>query len=110
MVSDEVKLVFGFEPSGLFENVILAPAMGTPRAPSSAAGDDESDVAAPRSELLGGSAGSVLVIFGIVIFGSDGNCPTAGMVKSDAAATAAMSTNTDLAIKILHGKCNKRFV
>src|SRR6185436_7163207 len=106
MYSEDVKVVFGFEPSGLFENVIFAPGIGLPRTSSLEAADDDSDVRLIGSalfvvevELVGVGAGvSFLVILGSVIFGIDGNCPAADWATNDATATAAISMNDDLAI------------
>src|SRR6187431_1868148 len=102
MNSDELKLVFGFEPSGLLEKVILAPARGLPRTSPSWTGDDELEVGLTGSGLLVVGAEvvgiSFLVIFGRVIFG---NCPAVDWAKNDATAKAAISINDVLAINTL---------
>src|SRR6186997_2159775 len=101
MYSEEVKLVFGFEPSGLFENVILAPEMGVPRTlVSPPALDDESEFEVTVSVLFGafvvlGLAGaSVFGIFGILIFGSI-NWPIAGSMRNEVIAIAAIRKSDD---------------
>jgi hypothetical protein len=99
MFSDDVKLVFGFEPSGLLEKMILAPRIGTPRTlpPRGLSDeDDESELEVPGSvfvEVGGVSFFSALgtLIFGIVIV----NCPIAGKVNNDATAIVAITMSDD---------------
>jgi hypothetical protein len=103
MFSEDVKLVFGFDPSGLFEKVILAPEIGTPRilSPPRACDDDESEVVVTGSGLFGVVGASVVLgafgtlIFGIVIV----NCPIAGCVRNEVNAMAAIRIRDDLVIK-----------
>jgi len=105
MYSEDVNIVFGFEPSGLFEKVIFAPAIGIPRVPSSRTLEDAPELGSPSVPCSVGVAVagvSAFVTFGIVIFGRDGNCPAAGSIKNDAIATAAIRINDeDLAMNIL---------
>src|SRR5215204_5639290 len=96
MYSDELKLVFELEPSGLFENVIFAPAIGRPRASSLRTDDEDSRVGVAVSGLVVVEGASV-VIFGTLIFGIL-NCPTAGSLKNDAAAITAININDHLDI------------
>jgi hypothetical protein len=112
MYSDELKLVFGFEPSGLFENVILAPGIGIPRTLlSSPRGCDEES----ESEVTGVSAEvvvvvSVLMIFGILILGS-GNWPNVGSARKDPTAMAAIRiSDDDLVINIVLSECRSSVV
>ena len=73
MYSEEAKVVLGFDPSGLFEKVILAPEIGVPR--TSPVETDEVETGFEltlRSGLLVGvvvGASVVLGILGIFIFG-----------------------------------------
>src|SRR5215217_1355558 len=106
MYSEELKLVFGFEPSGLLEKVILAPGTGIPRTLSPRRpSDDESEFEVTGlalfglavSELVGVAGESALGIFGILIFGS-GNCPIAGWVRNGVIAIAAIRIRDDLFI------------
>src|SRR4051812_32701718 len=97
MYSEEAKLVFGLDPSGLFEKVILAPEIGFPRAsPPTRTGSDESEVEITVSGVFVVTGESFLGSFGIVTL--IGNCPTAGSVKNEASAIAAISKNEDLTI------------
>src|SRR5215204_5447885 len=101
MYSEEVKVVLGFEPSGLLEKLIFAPGIGTPRTPlSSLLRDSEGE---SEFEVLGlfvvlglleVAGASVLGIFGILIFGS-GNWAFAGRVKNKPSAKAAIRTSDD---------------
>ena len=101
MNSEEAKLVFGFEPSGLFEKVILAPATGTPRTLPVEADDVETEVGLTgRSGLLGVAGTSFFGIFGNCIFGIEGNCPATGWLEKAAMAIAAISNKDDLHISI----------
>jgi hypothetical protein len=105
MFSEELKLVFGFDPSGLFEKVILAPEIGTPRTSPPVRGDDDDSELemAPGSDvvvvLLAG--GSSFFIFGTLIFGTViVNCPIAGCVRNEVTAiTAIRIRDDDLVIK-----------
>jgi len=107
MYSDELKLLFGFEPSGLFEKVIFAPEIGAPRTLSSRwPGDDESEfeVVTGLSVVVGLAGASFLGIFGILIFGIV-NWATAGAAKKEAIAIAAIRiSDDDLVIKIFLSK------
>ena len=101
MYSEEVKLVFGFDPSGLFEKVIFAPDIGVPRTLVSPLElEDESEFEVTGSALVGvlvvfGFAGaSVLGIFGILIFGSV-NWATAGWLTNEVTAIAAIRISDD---------------
>jgi len=96
MFSAEVKVVFGFEPSGLLEKINFAPEIGTPRTVSSRrAGDDESELEVAGSELLGVAGASGLVTFGTLIFGIEGNCPIAGWERNEVTAITAITINDD---------------
>ena len=69
MLSAEVKLVFGLEPSGLLEKVIRAPEIGAPRPFPIDAVDVELEVVlAERSGLFGVTV-SFLGTVGNFIFG-----------------------------------------
>ena len=98
MYSEEVKLVFGFDPSGLFEKVIFAPGIGIPRTSPPEVGDDASELRTPGSGVFEVTGASVLTILGNLIFG---NCPVAGWVNNDATNKAAISINDDLIINTL---------
>ena len=98
MFSDDVKLVFGFEPSGLFEKIILAPEIGTPRTLAflGAASVDVSEVEVTDSELVEVAGASFLGVFGTLIFGIViVNWPIAGTVRNEATAIAAISIRDD---------------
>jgi hypothetical protein len=96
MFSADVKLVFGFEPSGLFERVIFAPLIGMPRTLLFAAGDDELEFGfAGESELFGCDDVSVFVIFGTFILGIL-NCAVAGTAAHEAVTIAAISVRENL--------------
>jgi hypothetical protein len=89
MFSAEVNVVFGFEPSGLAEKIILAPGIGTPRTLTLRACDDESEFDVVGLSVLVGVAGvSFFTIFGTLIFGSV-NCPIAGTVRKEVTAITA---------------------
>jgi hypothetical protein len=106
MYSEDVKVVFGFEPSGLFENVILAPEIGTPRTLSPLGPcDDESEFEGVTGSVFVGVAGaSFLGTFGILIFGIE-NCAVAGAAKNEVTAMAAIRiSDDDLFIKIFLSK------
>jgi hypothetical protein len=105
MYSEETKVLLGFEPSGLFEKVILAPWIGVPR--TSPVETDEVETGVElivRSGLLvvvvvvGASV--VLGILGIFIFGI-WNCAAAGWVRNETTATAATSVSDNLRIRFL---------
>jgi hypothetical protein len=104
MFSADVKVVFGFDPSGLLEKVILAPAIGTPRTVSfPRADDDESEFDVVTGSVLFGVEGASVVLgaFGTLIFGIViVNCPTAGCVRNEVTAMAAIRIrDDDLVIK-----------
>src|SRR5688572_17855291 len=99
MYSEEVKLVLGLDPSGLFEKVIVAPRIGTPRTLSARTGEGESDVEATGAELSGVAGVSFLTIFGTLIFGSV-NCPIAGSASDKVSAITAMRINDDVLVII----------
>ena len=108
MFSEDVKLVFGFEPSGLLEKVIRAPGIGTPRTllPRGLS-DDESELEGVVESVLVGFAGwSVLGIFGILIFGI-GNWAIAGAARNEVIAIAAIRIR-DLIIKVFPLKSEVR--
>lgn len=90
-------MVLGFEPSGLFEKVILAPRIGTPRTlPAPEAGDDESEEDVIGSGLSGVGVASVFGTFGTLIFGIViVNWPVAGWVRNKANARAAITMSDD---------------
>jgi hypothetical protein len=92
-----VKVVFGFEPSGLLEKIILAPEIGTPRTlPPLRAPDGESELEGPGSGLVGLGVASALGTFGTLIFGIViVNCPIAGWVTNNPAAIAAIRKSED---------------
>ena len=100
MNSEELKLVFGFEPSGLLEKVTLAPGIGFPRTSPSGTSEDESEVRLTGSGSFGVAGVSFFTIFGNCIFGSDGNCPDADWAKIDATAIVAISNKDNLHISI----------
>ena len=100
MNSEELKLVFGFEPSGLLEKVTLAPGIGFPRTSPSGTSEGESEVRLTGSGSFAGAGASFLNIFGKVIFESEGNCPDADWVKNDATAIVAISNKDNLHISI----------
>src|SRR5687768_713927 len=102
MFSDEANVVFGFEPSGLLEKMILAPWIGTPRAPLFEAGDVETgfELSVRSGLLVVVGASVVLGTLGIFNFGIV-NCPAAGWVTTDATAMAAISINDNLRIRFL---------
>src|SRR5215204_4842405 len=99
MFSAEVKVALGFDPSGLFEKVIVAPRIGTPRTSAARAGEDRSDVEVTGSELSGVAAVSFLTIFGTLIFGTE-NCPIAGTARIEVAAMTAVRTNDEVLVII----------
>ena len=104
MYSEEAKVLLGFEPSGLFEKVILAPWIGVPRTSPVVADEAETGVELiVRSGLLVvvvGGASVVLGILGIFIFGI-WNCAAAGWVRNETTATAAISVSDNLGIRFL---------
>src|SRR6187397_2569511 len=103
MYSEEAKVLLGFEPSGLFEKVILAPWIGVPRTSPVVTDEVETGVELTvRSGLLVVVVGAsvVLGILGIFIFGI-WNCAAAGWVRNDARATAAISVSDNLGIRFL---------
>src|SRR5688500_20096880 len=97
MFSEEVKVVFGLDPSGLFEKIILAPGIGTPRTFLLPRGSDAmSEFDVPGSGLFGEAGASFLVVFGTLIFGIViVNWPIAGTVRNEATAIAAISIRDD---------------
>ena len=100
MFSAEVKVVLGFEPSGLLEKIIFAPWIGTPRTVADFAVDDEfEDGLDVLSGLFGVEGASFLGIVGIFIFGML-NCPDAVSVKNDAMTIAATNVKDNLGMKI----------
>src|SRR5215213_9869994 len=104
MYSEEAKVLLGFEPSGLFEKVILAPWIGVPRTSPVVADEVETGVELiVRSGLLVVVVvvvSVVLGILGIFIFGS-WNCAAAGWVRNDATAKAVNSKSGNLRISFL---------
>src|SRR6187549_3226753 len=101
MFSAEVKVVFGFDPSGLFDKMIRAPWIGRPRTPSPPdCGDDEPEdelgSVVPESSSLGAGVGSDLGTFGTLIFGMVMViCPATGSIKNDASAMTAIRVNNE---------------
>ena len=100
MFSAEVKEVFGFERSGLFEKINFAPEIGTPRTlllPRAGEGDSEFELAVSVfvSVLVGVAAGSGLVTLGTLIFGIEGNCPIAGWTRNEVTAITAIRVSDD---------------
>lgn len=112
MFSEEVKLAFGLDMSGFGEKINFAPWIGTPRALTllRAVADDsvfelvvvvvaESEVVVLESLGVGGVS-FLVVIFGTLIFGIEGNCPIAGSVRNVAnAITAIRISDDDLVIR-----------
>ena len=105
MNSEDVKVVFGLEPSGLFEKVILAPGIGIPRTfPPLEPADDmpefevtgESGLEVTGSGLFGVAGASFFGIFGTLTFGIViVNWPIAGSAKNKPTATATIRISVD---------------
>ena len=89
-----MKVVLGFEPSALFEKVILAPGIGTPRA-LLIAGEEGLELGV--SGLFGCVVVSVFGILGILIFGIL-NWAAAGTATKAAEAIAVISITDNLRI------------
>jgi hypothetical protein len=105
MFSEEVNVVFGFEPSGLLEKIILAPEIGTPRSltpPRVCVDESGLEVVVTGlsvSVVVGGA--SFLGTFGTLIFGTViVNWPIAGSVRNEVIAMAAIRIR-DLVINTL---------
>src|SRR5688572_29854484 len=97
MFSEEVNVVFGLDPSGLFEKIILAPGIGTPRTLLFGRGSGGiSGFDLPGFGLFGKGGAFFLVVFGTLIFGIViVNWPIAGTVRNEATAIAAISIRDD---------------
>jgi hypothetical protein len=98
-------VVFGFEPSGLFEKIILAPEIGTPRTPAPFApredesefeGIDESGFEVSEPVFVGVAGVSFLGTFGTLTFGIViVNWLIAGWVRNEVTAMAAIRISDD---------------
>src|SRR5688500_4311489 len=103
MYSEDVNVVFGFDPSGLLEKVTRAPGIGIPRTLPRGCDDesefeviDESEFEVTGSGLAGVAGASCLGTFGTLIFGIViVNWPIAGSVRNEAIAIAAIRISDD---------------